>query len=225
MWVKHATKHVFESLEHRNTLAEIKEKIDDLGDLDDLYVRELDSIHKDCKEQAARIFLMSLYANEPIPVLTLYLAGFLANSRSTDLWALSEDSWSHKTQLQAILSKPSDSEELRKDAIGDWDEAEIESVVRDQRKHVRDRAQDFMKVRRSTDNDCYALAVRDRLVFCHRSGRDFLDRQYNKLQELVISSFKVNDFLLKAYSVHVQFIPRSVQDKQEPLQVLLRDIL
>lgn len=225
IWIKHAMRQVFKSLELETTLDEIKKSIADLGDLDDLYLRDFNSIHRDCKQQAARIFLISIHANEPIPVLTLYLAGFLTNSAHTAIFSCSEDSLASKTQLQALLADPTESEESRNDSLGDWSEGRIEVVINQQHKQVQDRVLDFMKIRRSTDRYSAALAIRDRLVFCHRTGRDFLDRQYDRLLQTVNSSFKINEVLLKAYALHAHFVPKKMTYKREALTLLFRDIL
>ena len=224
IWIKHAMRHVFSSLELDKTPEEIEQKVASLGDLDDLYFRDLESIHQDCKKQAARIFLMSIHANEPIPILTLYIAGFLTDSTPTTLFSCGEDSIASKTQLQALLSEPDVAEERRKATLGDWSESRIETLIKSQKRHLQNRVQDFMKIRRSTGGDSRALAVRDRLVFSHRTGRDFLDRNYGRLQELVGSQFKTNEVLLKAYAIHTQFVPKIIKDKRAALRILLRDI-
>ena len=223
IWVKRAVAQVSESVEQGWTPEEISDKISNLPDLDGLYDRDLMSIEKDCKEQAAQIFLMCLHANESIPILTFYLAGYMSNHSSTALF--DDDSLSNKTQLEAMLSKPSRSEERRIKELGEWKAEQIEKVIRDHQDALEARCQGFMKVIRSTGADGNAVAIRDRLVFAHRTGRDFLDRQYSTLRQLAQTRFKINEALLKAFSLHVQCTPRHINTKRRSFIVLLSNIL
>lgn len=225
LWAERAVSHVCISLENGKSMEEIKEKVDNLPDLDGLYQRDLEAIDDDCKGQAAQIFLMSLDANEAILMVTLILAGYLTDRSSSALFMLSSDSIASKTQLEAMLSKPSRIEERRKKEFGGWTEEEIQKVIKSQKEALEARCQDFMKVRRSTGNDSAAVAIRDRLVFSHRTCRGFLARKHPDLRKVAHSTFEINEALLKAFSLNVQFIPTQVDGKGTMFRVLTTNIL
>ena len=221
-WCQRAVRHVCGNLESGLSPDEISKTVSELPDLDGLYLRDLDSINANCKKQAAQIFLMSLHANEPVPFLTLYFAGYLAERSSTELY---DNALASKTQLEALLSQPDSSEQARNDVLKKWSDHDLEVVIKDHHEAVEARVQDFMKVQRSTGNEELAVATRDRLVWSHRTARDFLDRQYDELQRHVDNHFKVNEALLKALSLHLHFLPKRIPYRRKSIVMLFMNVL
>ena len=226
LWLVRAVPDVRQGLYEEETPKDVSQRIVQLpDDLDGLYVRDFKNIRH--TRQAAQIFLMSMYAKNPIPFLTLYLAGLFDNDSSCSLVDPVRNIELNALQLETLMKPPELFEQERNDSLGEWSESDVQKVIEQSQKAIDGRCQAFMKVIQSTADDKEASASRDRLVFCHRSCLDFLQNREEELHQWASQAFDVNRALIKAYYNHIHFVPREqgIDNRVESLMTLMSSIL
>ncbi|KAL9052630.1 MAG: hypothetical protein Q9162_005256 [Coniocarpon cinnabarinum] len=249
LWAKHALKCLHRGLGYGEDVRSILCRAEKIPQsLDELYMQDLEDIDEEHKPQAAKILLMSLYINEPLPVITLHLAGLLRLDKRCLAEQYQPDCFKPlPSHLEALLALPDPSVEARSTELRDWSESAVNNFIQKPTVQgpISARCQDFLRLgydhvlRESQDEQDadklpIAIATHHRLVSPHRTYRDFLLAHEHTLRDYAQGFSNVHELLLRSYSDHLISLARlygseqvalSISSKKESFRVLLTGML
>ena len=199
LWVAYAVKDICEGLDDGDSLDTIIGRLGELPtSLDGFFQRMLDSIQLRFKKQAAKIFLLSLIAPGPIPIMALHVVGLLDSRATNNVSILRKviDVDGYK-EIASLDMKEQTDEEF---GIELWSNAAFAKLNQDLLHPLNARVHDLMDiVPQSTTPPEKHVAMKNRVVFMHRTAYDFLRSRQDSLQNAIGEPFHPHFHLQRIY--------------------------